>query len=79
MATAIVLRTAAGIDELEVLKIGTSDECRAFLFDEIIPSSFTRNVQRLESNDGYLYSAEKLKEGNWYEYKYLLLFGPLQN
>ena len=71
---AIVLRTQAGVNELEVEKFGTDIECEAYLFKVLKPDAFTKNLTELESNEGYLYSVEKFNAGQWTTYKYLIMY-----
>ena len=75
---AIVLRTDAGLNELEVVKSGTEIECLGYLADTILPSENTKNVKRLECDNGRMFSVEKkmfgqVVGGEWKEYKYLYL------
>ena len=75
MANAIVLRTEAGVDELEIMMHGTLEQCESYLFKHITPNNDgdVKNLTSLESNAGYLYSVELLRNNVWREYKYLLM------
>lgn len=76
MTKAIVMRTQGGLDELEVVKHGTDIECEAFLFNVIFPSDTVKDLNRLESNDGRLYSVKKFVPdiSKWVEVKYMIQY-----
>lgn len=71
---AMLLRTPAGLDELEVLRVSDPNTVDAMAFNELKPSSLTRNLRRLECNEGEMYQVERLEGGEWKEYKYLVLY-----
>ena len=73
---AIVMRTQGGLDELEIVKYGTETECEAYLFRNLFPSDITKDLTRLECNDGSLYSVRKFVGGTseWVEMKYLIMY-----
>ena len=71
---AMLLRTPAGLDELEVLRVSDPNTVDALAFNELKPSSLTRNLRRLECNEGEMYQVERLEDGQWKEYKYLVLY-----
>ena len=71
---AMLLRTPAGLDELEVLRVSDPNTVDAMAFKELKPSSYTRNLRRLECNEGEMYQVERLEAGEWKEYKYLVLY-----
>ena len=74
MANAIVLRTKAEVEELEIMMHGTLEQCESYLFKHITPNKDdAKNLTRLESNEGCLYSVELLRNNVWREYKYLLM------
>jgi len=72
--TGIVLRTAGDLDELQVVKLGTTEEVEAYLFNKLMPSDFTKNLKVLPCEDGYMYSVEIMESGEWHPYKFILLF-----
>ena len=71
---AMLLRTPAGLDEMEVLRVSDPNTVDAMAFNELKPSSLTRNLRRLECNEGEMYQVERLEGGQWKEYKYLVLY-----
>ena len=77
--TAILLRTETGLDNLEIIAVGTIDEVKSKAFEILMPSFKSRNLEKLDSDEGYLYKVELLKEGQWKEYKYFILFHHSQN
>lgn len=73
---AIIMKTQAGLDELEFVKQGTEIECEAYLFTVLLPSDTTKDLKRLECNDGSLFSVKKFIGGSqeWVEIKYLIMY-----
>ena len=71
---AMLLRTPAGLDELEVLRVSDPNTVDAMAFKELMPSPVRRNLRRLECNDGEMYQVELFEGGKWKEYKYLVLY-----
>lgn len=78
-AEAIVIRTASDFNELEVVKVGTKQECFAYLAENILPNGDTRRVKKLKCDSGRMFSVEKRIYGNviggeWKRFKYMIQF-----
>ena len=60
-----------GIDkDPDVVKFGTSDECRAYCFNKAIPNSIIRNVKQINSEYGSAFEVEEMERGEWVKYTY---------
>jgi len=44
---------------------GTSIQCKCLMFDILVPSEFRRNLIKHDSDWGYWFSYERMKEGKW--------------
>lgn len=74
--TAIVIYTTPenSMEHLDVQKIGTENECEAFLFNTLMPSEHCRNLKNLSSDCGYCYQVERFYNNKWNTEIWHLLF-----
>ena len=68
---AVIIRFEEG-RELQTLFVGTVAECKAKLFNRVIPNELTKNIQQVESDFGYRFVVEEFGEGKWKKVEYYL-------
>jgi hypothetical protein len=67
----VIIRVESG-KELETVFAGTITECKAKLFNLVIPSTLTRNIFQIESDHGYHFEVEEFSENKWKKVNYYL-------
>ena len=68
---AVIIRIEAG-KELETVFAGTTTECKAKLFNRVIPSDLTRNIFQIPSDYGYHFEVEEFSKNEWKKVNYYL-------
>mgnify|MGYP003300503177 CR=1 FL=1 len=71
MRIAVIIRVENG-KEPETVFAGSVEKCKAKLFNHIIPSETSKNICQRESDFGYSFSVEELKENKWKKVEYYL-------
>lgn len=59
-------------DDPEIVKFGTKEECDAYLFNVVRPSDLIRNLKKIDCDNGYSFSIEKMERGEWIKRTYNL-------
>lgn len=67
----VIIRVEAG-KELETIFAGTTAECKAKLFNRVIPSELTRNIFQIPSDYGYHFEVEEFSKNEWKKVNYYL-------
>ena len=57
----VIIRIETG-KELETIFAGTTTECKAKLFNRVIPSDLTRNIFQIPSDYGYHFEVEEFSK-----------------
>ena len=60
----------------KILKYGTIADCKVFMFDKMFEASdktWYRDWKTVDCNDGWRFTAKKLKLGNWLDVEYSIL------
>ena len=73
---AVIIRVEVG-QEPQAKFVGTIQECKATLFNWVIPSSMAKNIQQMNSDYGYCFFVEELVEGAWRNVEYYLQIPPM--
>ena len=68
---AVIIRVEVG-QEPQAKFVGTIQECKAALFNWVIPSSMARNIQQTDSDYGYCFRLEEWVERSWRKVEYYL-------
>ena len=68
---AVIIRVEDG-KELQTIFVGTTDECKAKLFNYVIPSEFTGNIFQIQSDYGYHFEVEEFSKNEWKKVNYYL-------
>lgn len=61
----VVIVNSEGKDDPEIVKFGTEEECEAYLFNIIRPSSLIRNLKQIDCDNGYSFEIEEMERGEW--------------
>ena len=61
----VVIANNNAKDDPEIVKFGTEEECEAYLFNIIRPSSLTSNLKQIDCDNGYSLSIEEMERGEW--------------
>jgi hypothetical protein len=67
----VIIRIESG-KELETVFAGTTVECKAKLFNHVIPSDLTRNIFQIPSDYGYHFEVEEFSKNEWKKVDYYL-------
>lgn len=67
----VIIRVEAE-KELETVFAGTTDECKAKLFNYVIPSELTRNIFQIASDYGFHFEVEEFSKNEWKKVNYYL-------